>query len=252
MQVVTVIFVFNLLLIPLYHAQAQLVVTDPITGQATTIKNIKDFITKLLVGVAGVAVINAANYFAQKLAYDSAVALATGGKGEMPLFSTKGWGDYFKDASLNAVGEFVGTLSEGFEDLDLCNPGPAGLRVRIQSSLVKPYIPVGEGPEPKCTWNEISENWDEFTEEFTTGEVLSRTGVMFETGQSPLGITLEAGRKLSYQAYESKQISELERLEGEGFFAKTGIISGEVQTPAQVIAEEGKSIATQGEEAQQS
>lgn len=251
-QIVTVIFVFNLLLIPLYHAQAQLVVTDPITGQATTIKNIKDFITKLLVGVAGVAVINAADYFAQKLAYDAAVALATGGKGEMPLFSTKGWGDYFKDASLNMVGEFVGTLSEGFEDLDLCNPGPAGLRVRIQTGLVDPYIPVGEGPEPKCTWNEISENWDDFTEEFTTGEVLSRTGVMFESGQSPLAVTLEAGKKLSYQVYEAKQLSELERQEGEGFFAKTGIISGEVQTPAQVIAEEGKQIATEGDEAQRS
>ena len=250
-QVVTVIFVFNLLLIPLYHAQAQMVFTDPITGQAVTIKNIKDFITKILVGTAAVSLINAGNYFAQKLAYDAAVALATGGKGEMPLFSTKGWGDYFKDVSLNAVGEFVGSLSENFEDLDLCNPGPAGLRVRIQSGLVKPYIPVGEGPEPKCTWNEISDNWDEFTEEFTTGEVLSRTGVMFETGQSPLGITLEAGRKLSYQAYEAKQISELERLEGEGFLAKTGIISGEIQTPAQVIAEEGRTTAERGRRAQE-
>jgi len=251
-SIVTVIFVANLIVMPIHQAQAQLVVTDPITGQATTIKNIKDFIIKLLVGVAGVALINATNYFAQKLAYDAAVALATGGKGEMPLFSSKGWGDYFRDVSLNAVGEFVGSLSEGFPQLNLCDPGPAGLRARIQTGMVNAYLPVGQGPEPKCEWNDIQENWDEFTEEFTTGEVLERTGVMFETGQSPLSITLEAGRQLSYTVYEMERAKELERVEGEGFMAKTGIISGEIQTPAQVIAQKGKELSSKGEESQMS
>ena len=250
--VIAMVFILNFLLIPVYEARAQFVVTDPITGQATTIKNIKDFITKLLVGVAGVAVINAADYFAQKLAYDAAVALATGGKGEMPLFSSKGWGDYFRDVSLNAVGEFVGSLSEGFEDLDLCNPGPAGVRLKIQTGLADPYIPVGRGPEPKCEWNDIQENWDEFTEDFSSGEVLERSGVLFQPGQSPLSVSLEAGRQLSIDIYELERIKELERLEGEGFFAKTGIISGEVLTPAQVIAEKGKQLATEGEESQRS
>lgn len=245
------VFVCNLLLVPIHYARAQLVVTDPVTGQAVTIKNVKDFIKTLLVGVAGVAVINAANYFAQKLAYDAAVALVSGGKGQMPLFSTKGWGDYFKDASLGAVGEFVGTLSEGFEGLDLCNPGPPGLVAKLQTSLVKPYIPVGEGPEPKCEWSNISENWTEFTEDFTTGEVLQRSGVMFEPGQSPLSITLEASRNLSVQVYEMEKLKTLEREEGEGFLAKTGIISGEVQTPAQVIAQKAKDLSKSGEESQQ-
>lgn len=240
--IITIIFVLNLLFIPAYYAQAQWVVSDPVTGQATTIKNIKDFLKKMLVGTASVSLINAADYIMQKLAYDSAVALATGGKGAMPLFSTKGWGDYFKDVSLNAVGEFVGSLSENFEQFDLCNPGPASLKVRIQTNLAKPYLPVGEGPEPRCTWNEISSNWDDFTEEFTTGEVLSQTGVMFETGQSPLSVTLEAGKKLSQQVYEAERLKELERMEGQGFIGKTGIISGEVQTPSQVIAQTAKDL----------
>ena len=93
-------------------AEAQLVVSDPVTGAQTTIKNIKDFLKVLVVNAGTMALINAASRFMQKLSYDLAVSLASGGNGQMPLFSTEGWGDYLANAGLDAAGEFIGSFGD--------------------------------------------------------------------------------------------------------------------------------------------
>jgi len=58
------------------------------------------------------AVFNAVSYFANKMAYDMAVSLATASPGQTPSFFTQDWGSYLTDTALNATGEFIGSLSE--------------------------------------------------------------------------------------------------------------------------------------------
>ncbi|MBU0648915.1 hypothetical protein KJ969_02330 [Patescibacteria group bacterium] len=248
--IIGVIFIANLALIPVHFAQAQLVVSDPTVGSQTTIQVIRDYLKKIFVGIAGIGLTNALDYFMQKIAYDLAVGIASGGKGQMPLFSSEGWGDYMKSTALDTVGEFVGSLSEDF-GVDFCDPGTPGIKVKIQTSLFKNFLPVEDAPKPSCTWNELSSNWEDFTEDFSTGDVLKKSGVMFETGQSPLSITAGVSRELSKKVDVAKEASEKEREEGGGFLSKTGLISGKIETPGALIKKKAEGMTDQGDEAQQ-
>ena len=247
--IVCIVFVANLLLVPIYFASAQLVVTDPTVGTQTTIQVIKNFLKKVFVGIAGVGLTNALDYFMQKIAYDLAVGLATGGKGQMPLFSSEGWGNYFKSTALDAVGEFAGSLTEEF-GVDICNPGSAFVKLKIQTSLVEGLLPVKDAPRPSCTWNELSDNWDDFTEDFSSGDVLKKSGVMFEPGETPLGITLDVTKQMRLNLTDVTKSAEKEREEGGGFLSQVGIISEKIQTPGALIKKKAESMTEQGDEKQ--
>ena len=71
-----------------------------------------------------VGVVNAVTLFAQQMAYDLAIGLASGCKGENPCAFTSDPGTYFTQLGYDAAGEFLGSLSGPWEELglDLCNP----------------------------------------------------------------------------------------------------------------------------------
>src|SRR3989338_8010759 len=111
---------------PLAVRPARAQFTEPVTGLNTTVKNIWDFLKLVVVNGAVVAVINGLNYFAQKIAYDTAVFIASGGKGEGTLFESKNIGTALADTALGAAGEALGSLSEfGFAGFNLCDPSAA-------------------------------------------------------------------------------------------------------------------------------
>ncbi len=151
---------------------AQLAVTDPVVGTNTTINNFSDFLDKVLLGGVTMGFINSLNYFTQKIAYDAAVYIAAGGKGEGPLFQYKDFGSYLGDVALGAAGEAIGTFSEiGFLGFNLCEPsGPDAPRISLalQLGIASQY----EAPQPKCEWSKIADSWDTFSTSFETGEVL--------------------------------------------------------------------------------
>ncbi len=60
---------------------------------------------------AAIAYKNAASYFANQVAYDTAVWLGSGGNGQQPLFVTEGWGSYLKNVGDAAAGEFLDTFA---------------------------------------------------------------------------------------------------------------------------------------------
>ena len=55
--------------------------------------------------------------FLNQFAQDTAVWIASGGKGQKPLFITEGWGAYLRSASDRALGEFVEDVGNGLNDL---------------------------------------------------------------------------------------------------------------------------------------
>ena len=218
-------------------AMAQLVVTDPVTGAQTTIKNIKDFLKILVINAGTMALINAASRFAQKIAYDLAVGIASGGKGQMPLFSTDGWGDYMKNAGLDAAGEFIGSFGD-MVGVNFCAPPNPRVGLNLQLSLGSIYS--GELPAPTCKWSEISSNWDSFVSEVQSEDFLREMASQFR-------VSYEAGTDLdlamtgfigAFDASTKAEKSALEeRREGQGFKAVEEFISGKVKTPAEVVRE---------------
>ena len=66
----------------------------------------------------GVAILNGAlravSYAARKIAYDAAVWVASGGKGQQPLAFSKGFGAYMKDVGSASFGEAVSSIEDQF------------------------------------------------------------------------------------------------------------------------------------------
>ncbi len=218
-------------------ARAQLAVTDPVTGANTTIRNYDDFLDKVLLGGVTMAFINSMNYFSQKIAYDAAVYISSGGKGEGPLFQNKDFGSYLGDVALGAAGEAIGTFSQiGFLGFNLCEPsGPEGPRINLalELGIAAQYQP----PTPRCEWSRISQSWDQFTTSFATGEVLRNIQLSVGPGQTGLHAFFQAPIKVSEKFALDQSNAEKERTEGQGFKSLTDVVTGRQKTPAAVVRE---------------
>ncbi|MBI5071674.1 hypothetical protein HZB93_02140 [Candidatus Falkowbacteria bacterium] len=226
-------------------AEAQLVVSDPVTGVQTTIKNIKDFLKVLVVNAGTMALINAASRFMQKISYDLAVSLASGGGGQMPLFSTKGWGDYLGDAALDAAGEFIGSFGD-MVGVNFCAPPNPRLGLSLQLQLSQTYA---EGlPPPTCEWSSIRSNWDSFIAEVQTEDFLREAASQFQIGYGA-GTDLDLAVSTYVGAFNAERSASesaaLTREEGQGFLPSSDFISGNVKTPAEVIRQTSQ-IQTEG------
>jgi hypothetical protein len=226
-------------------AMAQLVVADPVTGAQTTIRNIQDFLKVLVVNAGTMALINAASRFMQKISYDLAVSIASGGGGQMPLFSTEGWGDYMKNAGLDAAGEFIGSFGD-MVGVDFCAPPNPRVGLNLQLSLGSIYS--GELPAPTCKWSEISSNWDSFVSEVQSEDFLremaSQFRVSYEAG-TDLDLAMTGFIGAFDQSTSAERSAKQTREEGQGFLPSSEFISGKVKTPAEVIRQTSE-IQTKG------
>ncbi|MBU1029332.1 hypothetical protein KKE28_03960, partial [Patescibacteria group bacterium] len=138
-------------------AQAQFSV--PISDTQTTIVNIWDTLKDQFVGGAISALVNGANYFLSKLAYELAVSLTADCPGQVVCWDSKGFSEGLEEAWKGAVGEVVETLSTegGFSaiGLNLCNPD-LDLSMRLQLGLLDEAEPP---EEPSCNFDSFLENW---------------------------------------------------------------------------------------------
>lgn len=241
-----VVNVFGLIILTPTPAYAQWVVTDPITGANTTIRNITDFIRVVLVGVMGTALLNGIWYFAQRIAYDSAVWLASGGKGQDALVFQDGFGTYLENAALDSVGEVIGSVDlPGF---DLCRPPNLSAIVGIQLGIARRFQP----PTPRCSWNDLSSNWDAFVSSASSDEVLSGLSNIFRPGQSGLGVAFTLGsRSHEFSLRREYEVRE-DRREGGGYRPVTELISGRITTPSQAVRQEAEQLGATDEKARDS
>ncbi|MFA5413268.1 MAG: hypothetical protein WC348_01885 [Patescibacteria group bacterium] len=228
-----------------HPAEAQLVVSDPITSTQTTIKNIKDFLKVLVVNAGTMALINAASRFMQKISYDLAVSLASGGNGQMPLFSTEGWGDYLESAALDAAGEFIGSFGD-MVGVNFCAPPNPRLGLALQLQLAQTYA---DGlPPPTCEWSSIRSNWESFIAEVQTEDFLREAASQFQIGYGA-GTDLDLAMSAYVGAFgvekSASETAALTREEGQGFFPSSELISGKVKTPSEVIRQTSQ-IQTEG------
>lgn len=90
---------------------------------------------------------------ARQIGKDTAVWVASGGRGQKPLFITEGWGAYVKNAADVALGDFIDQVGQSF-NVDLCEP----------DFNVKLAILVGiddrQTKRVRCSFSEIMSNWE--------------------------------------------------------------------------------------------
>lgn len=218
------------------------------TVAANSVKQTAWEILKIsLTNTAELAILNGAHYFAQKLAYDTANYIASGGKGQKPLFSWKGIKGEVTSAAQDAAGEVLGTLSQdpssfGKFGFNLCAPSDprAALNIKLGFLNGLPGIlgsAAPAAPKPKCTWDSISNNWDSFASQ-DSSTVLSQVGVMFTPGQNSLSAAIEVNNAAINLMNEKRQEAVNKFVANSGFKDLTDKISGNVKTPADTIKQQ--------------
>lgn len=217
-------------------------------------KDFWDLLFSNLVNTAALAILNAGQYFTQKIAYDAALAIASGREGQKAFFQTKDWGDYMKATALDAAGDALGTLNQidGFQKLgiNLCQPRNPLIALNIKLGFIDslPGLlggPVTQAaPQPRCTWNDIQDNWESFWNQADAFDALDQVGVMFTPGQNELNVGLQFN-SFAQDFIVKKQAEAVNKRLQTDFLPKLSKIAGRVQTPAETIKDEMKRVNEQ-------
>ncbi len=190
-------------------------------------------------------VVQTLSYFARKVAYDAAVWLAAGGKGESALIYKDGFGDYLENTANEAGGKAIDALSEA-SGLNLCKIPDIKIDLALKMGLKTKFD--GNSPQaPNCTFTEMTSNWSAENWESMYGSSESwenRFNASFAVDQTDLGLGITASAKVDQLVAQSATAAELKRLEGKGVKAVESVISGEVRTPAQEVQAQLSSVGS--------
>ena len=217
-------------------ALAQFPVTDAsVVGQMTK-NSIAHQIEYALVESAVVAVVNSANYFTEQLAYQAAKALTSDCPGQVVCWDSKGFSDGFRQAWQGAIGEGIGSLSQGLLGNNLlCSP--PGLNLILQLGLMKETVPG----RPKCDFNQLVANWDSIYTSFETGQILDKLKPQFKLGQSPLSVSIASlgiKREIISNAQRDEVVNRLIDAASGGFSPVRDQTSGRIKSPGAVTKAE--------------
>src|SRR3989339_842159 len=224
------------------NAQMATVVTGDIPAQTTGIMD-------MIKNGWKVAVLNAAqqgvSYFLRKVAYDSAVWVASGNKGQKPFFEDKGFGDYMSSVASDAAGTGISELGKGF-GLDLCKIPDVKIDLAFKMGLHYNYGTGSEPNKPACNWSTFKENWDgdAWASKYGDGsggfDTTKAFNASFSVEDAPLGIAMKTSEKIDRLVAKQSAAAQADRIEGQGFKTASRLISGDIKTPSQVIAQESK------------
>ncbi|KKW31330.1 MAG: hypothetical protein UY76_C0060G0005 [Candidatus Uhrbacteria bacterium GW2011_GWA2_52_8d] len=192
------------------------------------------------------ALMNLVQFVTDRLAYEAAVAIASGGPGEDSLFYNQTPADAFKQLGLEVAGEAVGSISElsssklGIE-FNLCQPGGL-LDLALALGIKQKYQPTA----PKCDILEVGKNWKEFgakiyqtflDPEARQEAILSKFAETLRPGSNELTATLRINIAIDQKVHEQKLLQFLGRSDSEGFPDVKDLVTGNIKTPAATLQE---------------
>lgn len=205
-----------------------------ITGDiySETKKQISGFFSTITVG-AITALMNAAQVFTQRIAYDAAQRILTGDSGQAPLFWEQGFGDYLGAVAQDAGNQFISSInSEVFNSygFDLCTPiDPLKLQLSLGISPI-------ERLQATCTFARIGAAFEQTKDAFTdTKDIFDNVSPLYNPHASELSVGISLHNQyLDAQARNLKS-AELDRQESQGLKTVQDLISGKIRTPSKVI-----------------
>jgi len=130
-----------------------------------------------------------------KVAFDTANWIGSGGEGQKPLFVQQDWGAYMAQMGDEAAGDFLENFTSnlaqgGSRDaftFNVCQPSSLDVKVRIGLGLAQQYRPTA----PRCRATEMIRNWGDAYEkyrDFSDPQFLTKFVDIFDPASSDLGI----------------------------------------------------------------
>ncbi|MEK7183885.1 MAG: hypothetical protein AAB776_04615, partial [Patescibacteria group bacterium] len=194
--------------------------------------------------------VNLMTFAADRLAYDAAVMVASGGPAESPLFDGSPIEQYFKEYGAAVAGESIGLLQEDletsggalgaiFSGFDLCQP-----RADITIALSLGIKGVFDRPTPKCDFKSIQNNWRGFVADIAdegTGAnnknqmILAQVVDAFDPQTNEFAVGIELQSSILNKAQQDAFLKASVKIKEDGFSPVTNFITGNIETPASVI-----------------
>lgn len=232
-------------------AKAQFVVTEA-ASVPQTVKTILEKVWEgLKVGVLNV-VSTAVSYGLRKIAYDSAVWIASGGKGQGALVFKKGFADYLKDVGNDAIGHGIDALERKW-GTSLCKiPNPEVDLALRQSLRLGLGITETQDPtrKPSCTLTTFYENnlsgdaWKSRYNAYSTSiQNQFNQALSFDLTQGDLGIQMESANVLLRKVAEAKEGNSVDVLKAGGTKDLTSKVSGQIKLPASSVRDELEGVS---------
>ncbi|PJA92889.1 MAG: hypothetical protein CO132_05840 [Candidatus Kerfeldbacteria bacterium CG_4_9_14_3_um_filter_45_8] len=238
------------------HAQVSTVGDVP-----RVVQQVIDFVLKGLVAAAKVGIKNALRSFLEKIAYDTAVWVASAGENQEPLAFVKEPGEYFTERADAAAGAFFSTLGEegGFDYFNLCDLPDPSLKLNFQ--LILPQFTADEPYEPECTFSEQVNNVQDYAESLADQAVafvedpksMINLSVSLGSGENSIASLLNAADQVLDSKKQEEREAAVEQIQS-SLKAQKADISGYIQTPVAVIDGKLNSVlgqSTVGETTQQ-
>ena len=174
---------------------------------------------------------NSLRYFLNRVAYDTATYIATGGAGQKPLFISEGWGSYFKSVGDEAVGDFFYNLGKNMWGKNLCEPWNPLVKIDLTVAAKRALEPR----RPTCTWNKIKKNMNDLRD--LKFDELVQLSAHFQPGSNELGtyLTMRTGA-YEYKVKQENEANLVRIIEG-GFKSVINPITGAIKTPAGLVGE---------------
>ncbi len=198
-------------------------------------KNVELKLYEVALLAAYVGITQAIQSFVTRLAYDSAVYLAAGGKGEHPFAHYNNFGDYMASVGNDAAGWFLQGFGEIF-GLNLCAPPNFLLNLSLRLGLKGKYFPE----KPNCTFTQFLNNWRQVGSSRYWKNMAQNFNFSIKPDQSDLGFYLDSSVQVDRAIKEKTYGAEKQRVEGQGAIGFTDMITGNIKTPAQVMVTEFK------------
>lgn len=165
--------------------------------------------------------------FSKQLAYDTASWIASGGKGQKPLFITEGIGAYLKNTADDAAGTFIDEIDKEF-GVNLCRPN-FNVELMIKTSL-RGY----QARKPSCNFTSMVNNWRSAINDASFSVEYSN---YLRASENDIGIYLKTSSALMDKVKEKTGVSALEASINNGFKDLKNL-TGWVLTPGTMVRDQ--------------
>lgn len=202
---------------------------------------IKNNIAEVLTAAIINAGVKAASYALRRVAYDTAVWIAAGGKGQSPLAYTSGFGSYLGSVANDAAGTAIQSLGQPY-GLNLCKIPDIKVDLAMRIGLRNQF---GVPPKPACNFTSFLKNWKDGFSKFSGGSIIKNFNASLTvSSDSDFGIYLDAVEKINNKVVSQSTNALADRQEGGGYKPLTSQVNGQVLTPASTVKKNAESTLT--------
>ncbi len=167
------------------------------------------------------------------IAVDTATYLATGDKGQLPLFQTS-FVDYINKEADAFLGDSLNNQLQQMWGVSLCEPPDALFKVRLEI-MAKEYF---RAPRPQCTFTKM---WKNIRDPRKLQLVdLPTYADMFNPSSNELGMFLTVTSNIQENKIKQEDMTKLQLLIEKGWKSVRSTITGNIKTPADIIGDLGK------------